>query len=106
MMDSQHSATQAWCCVHQQLGCPSSSDPEDFDCSVLTDLTESKNEELKWGGNKHFLWRFKIQILGDYLRFDSFLGDVFFSKKSVHEQKELFHVFCAEWFLLKSQDTS
>ena len=36
-MDSQHSATQAWCCVHQQLGCPSSSDPEDFDCSVLTE---------------------------------------------------------------------
>ena len=54
-MDSQNSATQAWCCVHQQLGCPSSSDPEDFDCSVLT---ESKNEELRnGGGNEIFLWR-------------------------------------------------
>ena len=28
---------QAWCCVHQQLGCPSSTDPEDFDCSALTE---------------------------------------------------------------------
>ena len=37
-----------------------------------------KNEELKWGGNEIFLLRFKNQILGDYLRFDSFLGELFF----------------------------
>lgn len=80
-MDSQNSATQAWCCVHQQLGCPSSSDPEDFDCSVLTDW-RSPTRSWNGGGHENFLWRFKNQILGDYLRFDSFLGDFFFWKEN------------------------
>ena len=26
---------QAWCCVHEQLGCPNARDPIDFDCSAL-----------------------------------------------------------------------
>ena len=90
-MDSQNSATQAWCCVHQQLGCPSSSDPEDFDCSVLTEWkTRSWNgEEMKFSSGG-----LKIKSLGITWGLIHFWWNFPFSeKKIVHEQKELF-VWC------------